>query len=118
MKANDLSMFNFELVSSGCYKVTYTTPKRGDYYVAMINDMSLTDRTYRAEWAKAKDIEWLRRKVIERGSHYGKNGNRLENKRFSRIHVLDESAYEKKIKQIATMSKKERRAYLKSIYGF
>ena len=78
MKANDLSMFDFELAGYGHYKVTYKTPKRGDYYIATIDDMELIDNTYGAEWAKKKDIEWLRKKVVERGSHYGKNGNRLD----------------------------------------
>lgn len=77
MKANDLSMFNFELAGYGHKKVTYTTPKRGDYYVATLTDVELID-TYRVDWAKKKDIEWLRKKVVERGSHYGKNGNRLD----------------------------------------
>lgn len=78
MKANDLSMFDFELAGYGHYKVTYKTPKRGDYYVAVIDDMQLIDDTYRADWAKAKDIEFLRRKVVADGTHYGKNGNRLD----------------------------------------
>lgn len=77
MKANDLSMFDFELAGYGHYKVTYRTPKRGDYYVAVISDMTLTDATYRADWAKKKDIELLRKKVIECGLHYDKNGNQL-----------------------------------------
>lgn len=78
MKANDLSMFDFKLAGYGHYKVTYRTPKRGDYYVAVISDMALTDATYRADWAKKKDIELLRRKVVANGAHYGKNGNRLD----------------------------------------
>lgn len=78
MKANDLSMFEFEFAGYGHYKVTYRTPKRGDYYVATIEDMQLIGDTYQADCAKAKDIYWLRRKVVERGSHYSKNGNRLD----------------------------------------
>lgn len=78
MKANDLSNFGFSKVSSGCYRVTYTTPKRGDYWVAKINDMSLIDATKNAEWAKAADIAHLRDVVKSNGVHYSQFGEEIE----------------------------------------
>lgn len=77
MKANDLSNFTFERKGSGCYKVTYTTPQRGDYWVAIINDMTTIDDTLNAEWAKRKDIEHLRDIVKREGTHYSSNGKRI-----------------------------------------
>lgn len=78
MKANDLHNFSFELVGSGCYKVAYTTEKRGDYWVANIRDMDIIDKTRNTERAKVKDIEWLRHLVIAHGSHYSWCGKRLD----------------------------------------
>jgi hypothetical protein len=77
MKANDLHNFRFELKGSGCVRVTYFTDKRGDFWRAYIDDMDIIDATKNAEWAKAKDIEWLRYIVIRQGAHYSYNGKRL-----------------------------------------
>lgn len=79
-KANDLSGFMFRKTGSGCYQVTYTTPERGDYWVATINDMPLIDATKNAEWAKMKDIRHLRYVVKLHGIHYSSNGKRLYDK--------------------------------------
>ena len=76
-RANDLSGFQFRLVGSGHYEVTYTNPHRGDYYVAIITDMTLIDTTHNAVWAKAKDIQHLRYVVKRGGTHYNKYGKRL-----------------------------------------
>lgn len=78
MKANDLSQFTFQFVGAGHYKVTYTTPNRGDYYKALITDMELIDNTKNAEWAKLSDIKHLRSVVIRNGSHYNSYGKRLD----------------------------------------
>lgn len=69
MKANDLSMFKFLKVSSGAYRVQYET-KRGDYYVARIEDMTLIDATKNAEYAKCRDIQNLKNAVKRLGTHY------------------------------------------------
>lgn len=76
LKSNDLSGFTFKKVSSGAYRVTYTN-KRGDYYTAIINDMTAIDNTLHAEVAKIKDISYLRLIVKLRGSHYNSKGERL-----------------------------------------
>ena len=77
MKANDLSRFKFEYNGTGCYKVYYFTPNRGDFWVATINNMTMIDGTKNAEWAKAKDIEHLRNVVKRLGFHYNSDGNRI-----------------------------------------
>lgn len=77
MKSNDLSRFKFERNGSGCYRVIYTTPVRGDYYVAEINDMWLIDATKNAEYAKLSDILRLRAVVIRKGVHYSSRGGKL-----------------------------------------
>ena len=74
MKANDLSAFKFWPEPYGRYKVTYTTPLRGDYFVAHISDMTIIDATLHAEHAKAADIEHLARVVRATGRHYTCNG--------------------------------------------
>lgn len=77
MKANDLSNFCFTKVSAGCYRVTYTTPKRGDYWAAMVNDMTIIDATKNAEYAKAADIAHLRDVVKANGVHYSAYGEEI-----------------------------------------
>lgn len=76
-KANDLTGFDFERKGSGCYRVTYTTPNRGDYWVATVNDMTIIDATLNAEWAKKADIQHLRSVVKRLGTHYSSNGERM-----------------------------------------
>lgn len=78
MRANDLHNFSFKFRSSGCYRVTYTTENRGDYWVADINEMPLIDATLNAEWARSKDIEHLRDSVKFYGTHYSSHGTRLD----------------------------------------
>lgn len=68
--SDDLHGFSFQKVSSGAYMVTYSTPIRGDYWRARIEDMTLIDATKNAEVAKVKDIEALYQAVKRRGSHY------------------------------------------------
>ncbi len=41
MKPNDLSAFTFKKIGYGHYRVTYTSPIRGDYWIATIDDMTL-----------------------------------------------------------------------------
>lgn len=76
-KANDLSGFSFRFAGSGHYKVTYTNPVRGDYYVATINDTGIIDATYNSDWAKAKDIQHLHYLVKLHGVHYSRNGKKI-----------------------------------------
>lgn len=78
MKANDLSCFDFRRVGCGCYRVKYFTPKRGDYWSAPIEDMTIIDATLNAEWAKRSDIEHLRDVVKRLGFHYSSNGERID----------------------------------------
>lgn len=78
MKPNDLSCFAFRFVGAGHYKVTYTTPCRGDFWTALITDMTLIDATKNAEYAKGIDIQRLRDVVKRNGSHYSKSGKRID----------------------------------------
>ena len=78
IRRNDLSNFTFEFAGYGHYRVTYTTPKRGDYWRATLSDMPLIDATKNADIAKATDIMLLRSIVIRKGSHYNKDGVRLD----------------------------------------
>ena len=73
MKANDLSNFSFLFVGSGHYKVTYKT-ERGDFWRALITDMTIIDATKNAEWAKVADIKHLRYLCKLKGTHYHANG--------------------------------------------
>ena len=76
MKANDLSNFSFLLVGSGHYRVTYKT-ERGDFWRALITDMTIIDATKNAEWAKGADIKHLRYLCKLKGTHYHANGQPL-----------------------------------------
>ena len=76
--ANDLSGLTFKQMGSGCYRVTYTTPKKGDYYVADITDMTIIDATLHARYATWFDIEHLKRIVRRNGIHYSPEGIRYD----------------------------------------
>lgn len=73
MKANDLSNFSFTFAGYGHYKVTYKTG-RGDYWRALITDMTIIDATKNAELAKVADIKHLRYLCKLKGTHYHANG--------------------------------------------
>ncbi len=73
VRANDLSNFTFKFAGSGHYKVIYKTPIRGDYWKALITDMTIIDATKNADWAKVEDIKHLMF-LCKRGTHYSKNG--------------------------------------------
>lgn len=73
MRANDLSKFTFYFRGYGHYLVTYTT-ERGDYYKALVTDMTLIDATKNAEHAKIRDIKALHSFVVRFGAHYHKDG--------------------------------------------
>lgn len=76
MKANDLTGFQFEFVGGGHYKVTYTTPIRGDFWVNTITCMPLIDAVLHSYWAKLEDIKTLKR-LVKMGCHYNKYGKLL-----------------------------------------
>ena len=76
MKPNDLSNFQFLFLSAGHYRVTYTT-RRGDFWVSLVTDMTLIDKTNGVDWAKGVDIERLRNHVKLNGAHYSKSGKRI-----------------------------------------
>lgn len=76
MRANDLSKFTFYFRGYGHYLVTYTTD-RGDYYKALVTDMTLIDATKNAEHAKIQDIKALYSMIVRFGAHYHKDGTRF-----------------------------------------
>lgn len=69
-----LTRFSLKHLGGNRYEVRYTTPNRGDYWVAKINDINLILDTLHAAWAKVYDIEFLRKRVINEGIHYSANG--------------------------------------------
>lgn len=71
----DYSNFDFERAGYGCYKVKYTTPHRGDYYIAKITDMELIDDTKNADEPATAAWIRLRDAVKIAGAHYSKNGD-------------------------------------------
>lgn len=77
MKANDLSQFTFTPISYGAYAVTYTT-KRGDYYVARIEDITLIDdtrgRRICEQKVKVSSLKALRNEVKRNGMHFHSDG--------------------------------------------
>lgn len=75
----DLHQFTFERKGKKCYKVTYRTEARGDYYVTYVweREMELIENTLNAKRAKAKDIILLRKRVVQEGAHYSKWGDRV-----------------------------------------
>ena len=78
MKSNDLHNFKFIKNGSGSYFVYYFTEKRGDFWRATINDMTIIDATKNAEVARVKDILRLRYLVKLYGSHFGADGRRID----------------------------------------
>ncbi len=69
-----LKRFSLQYLGNNCYEVKYTTPTRGDYWIAKINDINLILDTLHAAWAKVYDVEFLRKRVINEGVHYSPNG--------------------------------------------
>lgn len=74
---NLLNQFTFERKGKKCYKVTYRTESRGDYYVAYVWELELIDNTLNAERPKMKDVILLRKRVIQEGAHYNKWKDRI-----------------------------------------
>ena len=77
IKSNDLSNFNFKHVGYGHYEVKYTTPVRGDYYVAIIDDMLVIDHTLHSEIATISSIRDLISIVKLKGIHYSSTGKEI-----------------------------------------
>lgn len=73
MKKLDLSGFTFKFAGYGHYQVIYQTPIRGDWWSAVISDMTLIDATKNSDNPKAKDIKALRA-IVKRGTHYSSSG--------------------------------------------
>lgn len=70
--------FSFRFAAFGQYIVTYTTPTRGDYWRALITDMSLIDDTKNTEEPTGAALRRLRDAVKLKGTHYRRNGEPLE----------------------------------------
>lgn len=70
--------FTFQFVGYGLYLVTYTTPKRGDYWRARITDMTLIDDTKGADEPTCAALRRLRDAVKHNGAHYRRNGERID----------------------------------------
>ena len=76
-----LSSSDFDLTfkGRGAYEITYTTPRRGDYWRAYITDMELVDDTLHEDEPTQAAWKRLRDKVKLNGTHYGKSGERIYN---------------------------------------
>ena len=78
MKKQDIDKFKFEVAGYGHYKVTYKT-YRGDFYRAIIDDMTLIDATKNTPYEdlKIENLEILRDAVKQKGSNWSKNFKRI-----------------------------------------
>ncbi len=72
-----IEQFDFKFAGHGHYKVRYTTKKRGDSWVSMVNDMTLIDATKGAEEPTQRDMIALRRHLMYHGIHYNKEGKKI-----------------------------------------
>lgn len=72
------SDFDFTFKGRGAYEITYTTPRRGDYWRAYITDMELVDDTLHEEEPTQAAWKRLRAKVKCSGTRYSKYGERIE----------------------------------------
>lgn len=52
--------FDFRFIGYGHYKVKYTSPNTGKFWVTTTNDMTLIDATKNAEQQKQKDLKQLK----------------------------------------------------------
>lgn len=75
----DKNQFKFSKSGYGCYFVTYTNVKRGDYYISMITDMTLIDNV-NEEFPKKKHLKELANSVKRNGMHYNKYGEYIADK--------------------------------------
>lgn len=74
----DYSNFEFERAGYGAYRVKYTTPRRGDYWVARVEYMPVIDDTKNADEPTQAAWQRLRSHVQCHGSHYSKSGERID----------------------------------------
>lgn len=72
------SQFEFEFVFHGHYTVTYRTPHRGDYWRALLTDMTLIDATHNEENPTTAAWKRLRKVVKTKGTHYSKGGRIMD----------------------------------------
>lgn len=80
MRKIDLySAFTMLPAGHGHFKVTYTNPIRGDYYVYTTSNMPLIDAVHHNPDAKLRDLETLKNEVKRNGYHYNKKGVRIFN---------------------------------------
>jgi len=57
-----ISDFDFKFVAYGHYKVTYTSPITGKWWIATTSDMELIDCTKNADEPTQKDLNQLKRR--------------------------------------------------------
>ena len=76
MKRKDLSQLEIRQIAFGLYRVKYTT-KRGDYYVAKINNLELIERAKDFAFRTSADIKRLTDHVRLMGDHFRKNGEEI-----------------------------------------
>ena len=62
----ELSDFQFEPKSHGCYKVTYTSPVTHKTWSAIIDDMTIIDATKNAFEPKRRDLDILK-SIVKNG---------------------------------------------------
>lgn len=70
----DLSQFVFKFVGHGIYRCTYRTAKRGDFYSAIIKDMTIIDATKNTEFPTQQALKQLRNKIKLAGVHFSRLG--------------------------------------------
>lgn len=77
MEKIQLSQFTFTREGYGAYRVKYAT-KRGDWWRARIEDMTLVDATKNTDAPTQRALRDLRNAVKWNGTHYSKSGKNLD----------------------------------------
>lgn len=99
-KVNDLSAFTCETIVFGVsYRITYTQPKRGEYWEAVVG-YPLVERTFFSSYASIKDIKALYNEVKNKGTHMYPSAVKPE--------VKPSECYEKCEKLFELLSKQEK----------
>lgn len=78
MKKIQKSQFSFRPSGYGHYRVEYHTAVRGDYYVAVCDDMSLIDATKNEDYPTIAALKELAQYCRYHGTHYHSDGTRFE----------------------------------------
>lgn len=81
--------FGFSESPNGGYIVRYTTPKKNDYWIAEVDDISLISKVFLAKEPNQFDLQSLRWHMRRHGKHYDHKGRPIKPKKCSKFRNIN-----------------------------